>query len=132
MNGGITEGDVVEIFASTGKDFDKDRVGVVTNVDGAYILVKRNISGVEVEVYPNELKTMRKLYKIVVDPSTFDCIVRENYLTEKGYLMKRNLDPSEVSEWTEEDFRAKLGLSGYGEIPCDSYIAQQKIIFKED
>lgn len=59
MNGGIKEGDTVKITSFTGKDFDKDRIGVVTNVDGAYILVKRNISGVEVELYPCELEVIK-------------------------------------------------------------------------
>ena len=73
----------------------------------------------------------KRYYKIVVDPNTFDYIVNEICVVEDGWLTKRTLDPSEVSEWTEEDFRAKLALGGYGEITCDSYIAQQNITFKE-
>jgi hypothetical protein len=57
---GITKGDTVKILPPTGKEFDNDRFGVVTNVDGAYILVKRSISGVEVELYPNELEVISK------------------------------------------------------------------------
>ena len=57
---GITKGDTVKILPPTGKDFENDRFGVVTNVDGAYILVKRSISGVECELYPNELEVISK------------------------------------------------------------------------
>ena len=59
FSGGIKKGDTVEILSNTGKDFDKDRIGVVVNVDGAYILVKRNISSVECELYPNELRVIK-------------------------------------------------------------------------
>lgn len=57
---GITKGDTVKILPPTGKDFENDRFGVVTNVDGAYILVKRSISGVECELYPCELEVISK------------------------------------------------------------------------
>jgi len=57
---GITKGDTVKILPPTGKDFDNDRIGEVVNVDGAYILVKRNISGVVCELYPNELEVLDK------------------------------------------------------------------------
>ena len=58
---GIRKGDTVKILPPTGKDFENDRIGVVSNVDGAYILVKRNISGVECELYPNELEIIKKV-----------------------------------------------------------------------
>ena len=54
----IKEGDFVKILTPTGKDFDDDRIGQVEDVDGSYILVKRNISGVVVELYPNELRLL--------------------------------------------------------------------------
>lgn len=54
----ISTGDTVKILPPTGKDFENDRIGVVSNVDGAYILVKRTISGVECELYPCELKVL--------------------------------------------------------------------------
>jgi len=54
----IKEGNFVEILPPTGKEFDDDRIGEVINVDGSYILVKRNISGVVIELYPNELRLL--------------------------------------------------------------------------
>lgn len=54
----IKEGDFVKILPPTGKDFDDDRIGCVESVDGSYILVKRNISGVVCELYPNELRLL--------------------------------------------------------------------------
>lgn len=57
---GIRKGYTVKILPPTGKEFENDRIGVVTNVDGAYILVKRNISGVVMELYPNELEVITK------------------------------------------------------------------------
>ncbi len=54
----IKEGDFVEILTPTGKDFINDKIGQVENVNGDYILVKRNISGVIVEMYTNELRVL--------------------------------------------------------------------------
>jgi len=57
---GITRGDTVKVLPPIGKDFENDRIGEVVNVDGAYILVKLNISGVVCELYPNELEVLSK------------------------------------------------------------------------
>ena len=54
----IKEFDFVEILVNTGDKFDEDRLGEVTAVDGSYIMVKRNISGVEIELYPNEIRLL--------------------------------------------------------------------------
>jgi len=54
----IKTGNAVEILPDTGKDFDDDRIGHVESVDGSYIYVKRDISGVVVELYPNELRLL--------------------------------------------------------------------------
>ncbi len=54
----IKEFDFVEIIVPTGKEFNDDRVGEVTRVDGCYIMVKRNISGVEIELYPHEMQLL--------------------------------------------------------------------------
>ena len=54
----IEEFDFVELIVPTGNEFNDDRIGEVTRVDGCYIMVKRNISGVEIELYPHEMRLL--------------------------------------------------------------------------
>lgn len=60
---GFEKGDKVEIVGNIPIQFrNKPRplLGTVTNVDGAYILVKPKYHRYECEFYPGELKTIRK------------------------------------------------------------------------
>ena len=48
-------GDKVRILTDIGEDLNDDRVGTITNINGAYILIELDKSKVEVEQYPNEI-----------------------------------------------------------------------------
>ena len=50
--------DMVEIINKNNlhPDLRDDTIGKIENIDGAYILVRLNDSGVIVEVYPNEIR----------------------------------------------------------------------------
>ena len=48
-------GDKVRILSDIGEDLNDDRIGTITNIDGAYILIELDKSKVEVEQYPNEI-----------------------------------------------------------------------------
>lgn len=54
------KGDTVKVLVPTHSDFHNDKIGVVTNRDGEYILVKLNKSGVECEHYPCEIEVLEK------------------------------------------------------------------------
>ena len=52
---GFRKGQRVRIISDIGKDLEDDRVGTITNVNGAYILIETDKNKVIVERYPNEI-----------------------------------------------------------------------------
>lgn len=65
-------------------------------------------------------------HKIVVDPKTFRAILMES--TYPPYE-KRRVDPSELAEWSEYNFRRELKRCGYPSSVITAYIKQENVQF---
>ncbi len=50
--------DKVEIITPIGKEFENDMVGTVINCNDEYIFIELDKSGVDIELYPCEIKIL--------------------------------------------------------------------------
>ncbi len=67
----------------------------------------------------------RGRYKLLVDPTTFDWVLVEIKVSP---WTKRRVEPSELLQYTENEFRFMMAEYGYGGF-CTQYIKQESIEF---